>query len=77
MGSMVPGMAPNSTLMDVCKYEGPIPDGQLFEHKLDAVAKAVDPDAETCKDIILGHGFESIQKKVRERYLKRQEAKTI
>ena len=75
---MVPGMAPNSTLIDVCRYEGPLPSGQLFEHKLDAVAKAADPDAESCMDIIRGHGFESIQKKAREKYLQDQkEAKTI
>ncbi len=66
IGSKVPGMAPNSTLLDVCKYEGPIPDSQCFEYKLDIVAKESDPDAETCRDIISGHGFESIQEKARE-----------
>lgn len=71
MGDMVPGMAPNSTLLDVCKYEGEIPQGQMFEDKLDAVAKSADPDAETCIEIIEGHGFEKIQAKVRENYLKK------
>jgi len=65
-------MAPNSALIDICKYEGEIPDGQLFEHKLDSVANAVDPDAETCVEIIRGHGFESIQEKARKTYLKNQ-----
>jgi trimethylamine-N-oxide reductase (cytochrome c) len=71
IGSMVPGMAPNSTLLDVCKYEGPIPDSQCFEYKLDAVALDADPDAETCKEIIEGHGFAMIQTKVRGEYLKK------
>jgi len=71
IGDLVPGMAPNSTLLDVRKYEGEIPKGQFFEDKLDKVAKEGDPDAETCIDIIEGHGFEKIQAKVRENYLKK------
>ena len=66
-GSMAPGMVPNSTLMDICKYEGPLPDCQGFEYKLDAIAKADDPDAPTCKEIIEGHGFEKVQAKAREK----------
>jgi hypothetical protein len=69
MGSKVPGMAPNSTLLDVCRYEGEIPDSQCFEFKLDDVARQADPDAETCREIIEGHGFEAIQDKERIRYL--------
>ncbi|NLO48139.1 MAG: hypothetical protein GX111_07475, partial [Clostridiales bacterium] len=69
IGDMVPGMAPNSTLLDVRKYEGEIPDSQCFEYKLDAVAKAADPDAATCKEIIEGHGFEKIQEKAKKQYL--------
>jgi trimethylamine-N-oxide reductase (cytochrome c) len=65
MGSMVPGMAPNSCLLDVCKYEGEMPKGQYFEHKLDKVAKEADPDFESCAEIIEGHGFEAIQDKVK------------
>jgi len=71
MGSMVPGMAPNSTLLDVCKYEGEIPGNQCFEYKLDAVAMDANPQTETCKEIIEGHGFEMIQARVREEYLKK------
>jgi trimethylamine-N-oxide reductase (cytochrome c) len=70
MGSMVPGMAPNSTLLDICKYEGPLPDSQCFEYKLDAVARDANPDAATCKEIIEGHGFEMIQARVQKEYLK-------
>ncbi len=69
IGSMVPGMAPNSTLLDVCKYEGEIPSTQHFEYKLDAVAREAEPDTETCFEIIEGHGFEKIQEKARARYL--------
>jgi trimethylamine-N-oxide reductase (cytochrome c) len=69
IGDMVPGMAPNSTLLDVRKYEGKLPDSQCFEYKLDAIAKSADPDAETCREIIEGHGFEKIQEKVRKQYL--------
>jgi trimethylamine-N-oxide reductase (cytochrome c) len=65
IGDKVPGMAPNSTLLDICKWEGALPQGQYFESKLDAVAKEADPDAETCFEIIEGHGFEAIQAKVR------------
>jgi trimethylamine-N-oxide reductase (cytochrome c) len=65
MGDMVPGMAPNSTLLDVCKYEGEMPRTQYFEYKLDKVALDADPDAETCAEIIEGHGFEKIQAKVK------------
>jgi trimethylamine-N-oxide reductase (cytochrome c) len=75
MGDMVPGMAPNSALMDVRKYEGALPKGQLFEGKLDSIAKSADPDAETCVEIIEGHGFEKIQAKVRAAYLKKGAAK--
>ena len=63
-------MAPNSTLLDVRKYEGPIPDSQCFEYKLDAVAFAAEDDAETCKEIIEGHGFEKIQAKIKAQYAK-------
>jgi trimethylamine-N-oxide reductase (cytochrome c) len=73
MGDMVPGMAPNSTLLDVCKYEGEMPRTQYFEYKLDKVAKEADPDAETCVEIIEGHGFEKIQAKVRLAYAGRGE----
>lgn len=65
MGPMVPGMAPNSTLLDVKKYEGPLPNGQGFEAKLDAIAKT-----ESCREIIEGHGFEAIQASVRARLSK-------
>ncbi len=75
IGSYVPGMAPNSTLMDVRKYEGEIPDCQCFEHKLDQVAFAADGDAETCKEIIEGHGFEKIQAKIRAQYAKEAASK--
>jgi trimethylamine-N-oxide reductase (cytochrome c) len=68
-------MAPNSTLMDICKYEGEIPDSQCFEYKLDAVAKQADPDTETCKEIIEGHGFEKIQEKVKKTYRKEAAAR--
>jgi trimethylamine-N-oxide reductase (cytochrome c) len=71
IGDMVPGMAPNSTLLDVCKYEGTYPDSQCFEYKLDAVAKQGDPHAETCKEIIEGHGFEAIQEKARAKHLRK------
>jgi len=69
MGDLVPGMAPNSALLDVCKWEDEIPSTQHFEHKLDKVAKEADPDAETCVEIIEGHGFEKIQAKVIAAYL--------
>jgi trimethylamine-N-oxide reductase (cytochrome c) len=68
MGDKVPGMAPNSTLLDIRKYEGEIPDSQLFESKLDKVALEGDPNAESCKEIIQGHGFEAIQAKVKAAY---------
>jgi trimethylamine-N-oxide reductase (cytochrome c) len=71
MGDMVPGMAPNSCLMDIRKYEGNLPKGQMFEDKLDKVAKEADPNAESCVEIIEGHGFEKIQAKAREIYLKK------
>ncbi|MDR0818364.1 MAG: hypothetical protein LBN43_02175, partial [Oscillospiraceae bacterium] len=71
IGDKVPGMAPNSTLMDIKKYEGEVPTGQYFEAKLDKVAKEADPDAETCFDIIEGHGFEAIQAKVRAKTINR------
>ena len=71
IGDMAPGMAPNSCLIDIRKYEGELPKGQMFEDKLDKVAKEADPDAETCVEIIEGHGFAKIQAKVRENYLKR------
>ena len=70
IGSYVPGMAPNSTLLDVRKYEGPSPDSQCFEEQLDAVAFAAEDDAETCKEIIEGHGFEKIQAKIKAQYAK-------
>jgi trimethylamine-N-oxide reductase (cytochrome c) len=70
IGDMVPGMAPNSALIDICKYEGPIPEGQNFEYKLDAVAKDAEPDTPTCKEIIEGRGYEKIQAMFREKYLK-------
>ena len=72
-GEVAPGMVPNSCLMDICKYENAdkLPDSQLFEHKLDKVAKEADPDAETAVEIITGHGFEKIQAKVRDNYLKK------
>jgi trimethylamine-N-oxide reductase (cytochrome c) len=70
-GDMAPGMVPNSCLMDICKYEGELPDSQLFECKLDKVAKEADPDAENCVEIITGHGFEKIQAKVRDIYQKK------
>ena len=73
IGDMVPGMAPNSCLIDVCKYEGELPKGQLFESKLDKVSREVDPDAESCIEIIEGHGFEKIQAKIRENYLEKGE----
>ncbi len=65
-GSMAPGMVPNSALMDICKYDGTLPDNQGFEYKLDAVARSADPEAPTCKEIIEGHGFEKVQAKIRE-----------
>jgi trimethylamine-N-oxide reductase (cytochrome c) len=71
MGDKVPGMAPNSTLLDVRKYEGELPKGQLFEDKLDTINKKADPDFESCVEIIEGHGFEKIQAKVRQNYLKK------
>jgi len=70
-GDMAPGMVPNSCLMDICKYEGELPDSQLFEYKLDKVAKEADSDAESSIEIITGHGFEKIQAKVRDNYLKK------
>ncbi|MDR3277762.1 MAG: hypothetical protein LBT12_03225, partial [Oscillospiraceae bacterium] len=69
IGDYVPGMAPNSTLLDVCKYEDEIPETQHFEYKLDKVALEADPDSETCIEIIEGHGFEHMQEKVRVRYI--------
>jgi trimethylamine-N-oxide reductase (cytochrome c) len=69
-GDMAPGMVPNSCLMDIRKYEDNLPKGQLFEDKLDKVAREADPNAESCIEIIEGHGFEAIQAKVREKYLK-------
>ena len=60
MGDMVPGMAPNSCLIDICKYEGELPSSQLFEHKLDKVAREADPEAVTCLELISGHGFERL-----------------
>ena len=69
-GEMAPGMVPNSCLMDIEKYDGPLPDCQLFEHKLEKVAKEADADAESCREIIEGHGFEKIQSKARAKYLK-------
>ena len=71
IGDKVPGMAPNSTLLDVRKYEGELPKGQLFEHKLDAIALEAEPDSPTCVDIIEGHGFEKLQAKFRDEYLKK------
>ena len=70
-GDYAPGMVPNSCLIDICKYEGELPNCQLFEHKLEKVAKEADPDAESCIEIIEGHGFEKIQAKVRDNYLKK------
>jgi trimethylamine-N-oxide reductase (cytochrome c) len=67
MGEKMPGMAPNSALIDICKYDGPIPECQGFEEKLDKVAKMGDPKAETCVEIIEGHGFESVQSKMKGR----------
>jgi len=70
IGDMAPGMAPNSCLMDVRKYEGELPPkGQMFEAKLDKVAREADPDSPTCVEIIEGHGFEKIQAKFRDIYL--------
>jgi len=69
MGDKVPGMAPNSALLDIRKYEGSVPSEQGFESKLDNVAKDADADAETCVEIIEGHGFESIQSKVKAQYV--------
>ena len=71
IGDMVPGMAPLSCLIDVRIFKGDLPKGQLFEDKLDKVAKEADPDAESCVEIIEGHGFEKIQAKVRDKYLKK------
>ena len=71
IGDMVPGMAPNSCLMDIRKYDCDLPKGQMFEDKLDKVAKEADPDAESCVEIIESHGFEKIQAKVRDIYLKK------
>jgi len=71
IGDYVPGMSPLSCLMDIRKFEGELPKGQMYEHKLDKVAKEADPEAETCVEIIEGHGFEKIQAKVRDKYLKK------
>ena len=71
IGDKVPGMAPNSTLLDIRKYEGEIPTTQYFEYKLDKVAREGEPTAETCVEIIEGHGFEAIQEKVRKEYIKK------
>ena len=68
MGSMVPGMAPNSCLIDVRKYEGPPPCGLLYAQSLDKVAMEADPEAESCIEIIEGHGFEKIQAKIMSSY---------
>jgi trimethylamine-N-oxide reductase (cytochrome c) len=71
IGDKVPGMAPNSALLDICKYEGDLPDSQLFEGKLDAVALDADPDTALCREIIEGHGFEKTQEKVKASYLRK------
>jgi trimethylamine-N-oxide reductase (cytochrome c) len=70
-GDFAPGMVPNTCLIDVRKFEGELPKGQMFENKLDKVAKEADSDAESCVEIIEGHGFEKIQAKVRDNYLKK------
>ena len=70
IGDMVPGMAPNSTLLDVRKYEGELPCGQGFEDKLDHVAAQADPDYVPVREIITGHGFEKLQAQAREKFLK-------
>lgn len=70
IGDMVPGMAPNSTLLDVRKYEGELPCGQGFEDKLDHVAAQADPDYVPVCEIITGHGFEKLQAQAREKFLK-------
>ena len=71
IGDMVPGMAPNSCLIDIRKFEGELPKGQQYEHKLDKVAKEADPDTPSCVEIIEGHGFEKLQAKERDKYLKK------
>jgi trimethylamine-N-oxide reductase (cytochrome c) len=70
IGEYVPGMAPNSTLLDVRKWEGPIPESQYFEWKLDKVNFAAEPDTASCSEIIEGDGFNKLQSQESRKYKK-------